>query len=105
MPGKVFGNYTVEFADDFRYVDPVDGSVSENQGIRIVFSNGSRIVFRLSGTGTQGATVRIYFERYERDPQKHGQDTQAVLKELIDLAESLGEVKRRSGMDKPTVIT
>ena len=105
LPGKVFGNYTVEFADNFRYEDPVDGSVSENQGLRIVFTNGSRIVFRLSGTGTQGATVRIYFERYERDPLKHGQDTQTVLKDLIDLAESLGEVRLRSGMDKPTVIT
>jgi phosphoglucomutase len=105
LPGKSFGDYTVDFADDFRYVDPVDGSVSENQGTRIVFTNGSRIVFRLSGTGTAGATLRIYVERYERDPKMHGQETQAVLKDLIDLAESLSELKQRSGMDKPTVIT
>ena len=105
LPGKSFGDYTVEFADDFRYVDPVDGSVSENQGTRIGFTNGSRIIFRLSGTGTQGATLRIYVERYEREPAMHGLETQAVLKDLIDLAETLSETKKRSGMDKPTVIT
>ena len=105
LPGQSFGDNTVEFADDFRYVDPVDGSVSENQGTRIGFTNGSRIIFRLSGTGTQGATLRIYVERYERDPAMHGLETQAVLKDLIDLAETLSETKKRSGMDKPTVIT
>ncbi|MFZ4703710.1 MAG: alpha-D-glucose phosphate-specific phosphoglucomutase, partial [Candidatus Methylumidiphilus sp.] len=105
LPGKQFGDYTVEFADDFRYVDPVDGSVSENQGTRIGFTNGSRIIFRLSGTGTQGATLRIYVERYEREPAMHGLETQAVLKDLIDLAETLSETKQRSGMDQPTVIT
>ncbi len=105
LPGKQFGDYTVEFADDFRYVDPVDGSVSENQGTRIGFTNGSRIIFRLSGTGTQGATLRIYVERYERDPAMHDLETQAVLKDLIDLAETLSETKKRSGMDQPTVIT
>lgn len=105
LPGKSFGENTVEFADDFRYEDPVDGSVSEKQGIRIGFTNGSRIIFRLSGTGTQGATLRIYFERYEREPAHHGQETQVVLKDLIDLAESLSEVKQRSGMSEPTVIT
>ena len=105
LPGKSFGDYTVEFADDFRYVDPVDGSVSENQGTRIGFTNGSRIIFRLSGTGTQGATLRIYVERYEREPAMHGLETQAVLKDLIDLAETLSETKKRSGMDQPTVIT
>ncbi len=105
LPGKGFGDYIVAFADDFRYEDPVDGSISENQGIRIGFTNGSRIIFRLSGTGTQGATLRIYVERYEREPPMHGLETQAVLKDLIDLAESLSEVKQRSGMEKPTVIT
>ena len=105
LPGQSFGDYTVEFADDFRYVDPVDGSVSENQGTRIGFTNGSRIIFRLSGTGTQGATLRIYVERYEREPAMHGLETQAVLKDLIDLAETLSETKKRSGMDQPTVIT
>jgi len=105
LPGKRFGEYTVAFADNFRYEDTVDGSVSENQGLRIGFTNGSRIIFRLSGTGTQGATVRIYVERYERDVARHGLETQDVLRELIDLADALSEVKRRSGMDAPTVIT
>lgn len=105
LPGQSFGEYSVVFADNFRYVDPVDGSVSENQGIRIGFQNGSRIVFRLSGTGTEGATLRIYIERYERDSAKHGFETQQALADLIGLAESLSEVKQRSGMDKPTVIT
>ena len=105
LPGKQFGDYTVEFADEFSYEDPVDGSISENQGTRIGFTNGSRIIFRLSGTGTQGATLRIYVERYERDPANHGQETQTVLKELIELADQLGEIKQRSGMNEPTVIT
>ncbi|QSA95807.1 alpha-D-glucose phosphate-specific phosphoglucomutase [Methylococcus sp. EFPC2] len=105
LPGKTFGDYTVSYADDFRYVDPVDGSVSEKQGIRIGFENGSRIVFRLSGTGTEGATLRIYVERYERDPERHGQDTQEALADLIALARNLSQVHERSGLDKPTVIT
>ncbi|HUL13805.1 MAG TPA: alpha-D-glucose phosphate-specific phosphoglucomutase [Methylococcaceae bacterium] len=105
LPGKSFGDYRVTFADDFRYQDPVDGSVSEKQGIRIGFENGSRIVFRLSGTGTEGATLRVYLERYERDPERHKQDTQETLSDLIQLAETLGEVKQRSGMSAPTVIT
>jgi phosphoglucomutase len=105
LPGQSFGGYTVSAADDFSYTDPVDGSVSAQQGIRIRFDNGSRIVFRLSGTGTEGATLRIYLERYERDPALHGQDTQAFLADLITLAEQLGEVKQRSGMAEPTVVT
>jgi phosphoglucomutase len=105
LPGKVFGEYEVAFADNFRYEDPVDGSVSENQGLRIGFTNGSRIIFRLSGTGTQGATLRIYLERYERDPARHGLETQEVLRDLIGLAEALSEIKPRSGMERPTVIT
>ena len=105
LPGKSFGEYRVSFADDFRYTDPVDGSVSEKQGIRIGFDNGSRLVFRLSGTGTEGATLRVYMERYERDAQRHGLDTQDALSDLIALAESLSEAKKRSGMAAPTVIT
>ena len=81
------------------------GSLTERQGIRIIFENGSRIVFRLSGTGTEGATLRIYLERYERDPEQHDQDPQEALKELIELAEGLSEVKKRSGLTQPTVIT
>ncbi|SMF97281.1 phosphoglucomutase [Methylomagnum ishizawai] len=105
LPGRSFGAYKVAFADDFSYTDPVDGSVSDKQGIRIGFDNGSRMVFRLSGTGTEGATLRIYLERYERDPALHNQDTQVFLADLIALAEQLGGVKQRSGMVAPTVIT
>ncbi|MGZ8244583.1 alpha-D-glucose phosphate-specific phosphoglucomutase [Methylomagnum sp.] len=105
LPGQSFGEYKVSLADDFSYTDPVDGSVSGKQGIRIIFENGSRILFRLSGTGTEGATLRIYLERYEQNSAEHGHDPQVALKDLIDLAEQLGEVKQRSGMAVPTVIT
>lgn len=105
LVGQRFGDNLVSQADDFSYTDPVDGSVSPNQGIRIIFENGSRIVFRLSGTGTEGATLRIYLERYEQNPAQHGHDPQIALKDLIDLAERLGEVRKRSGMAEPTVIT
>ena len=105
LPGQPFGEYIVKFADQFSYLDPVDGSLTERQGIRICFENGARLIFRLSGTGTEGATLRIYLERFESDPAKHDQDTQAKLKPLIDLAEQLSELKKRTGMAKPTVIT
>ena len=105
LMGQALAVSTVRLADDFSYTDPVDGSVSPHQGIRIIFENGSRIVFRLSGTGTEGATLRIYLERYEPDAAEHGHDPQDALKDLIDLAEQLGEVKKRSGMAAPTVIT
>ncbi|ANE57398.1 alpha-D-glucose phosphate-specific phosphoglucomutase [Methylomonas sp. DH-1] len=105
LPGKSWGDYEVKYADEFSYTDPVDGSVSSRQGIRIGFVNGSRIVFRLSGTGTVGATLRIYLERYERDIRKHDQDAQAALAELIDIAEQLCEVKKRTGRTEPDVIT
>ncbi|MBS3964347.1 MAG: alpha-D-glucose phosphate-specific phosphoglucomutase [Methylomonas sp.] len=99
------GGYTVKYADEFCYHDPVDGSVSSNQGIRIGFTNGSRIVFRLSGTGTVGATLRIYLECYERDASKCHQDAQIALAELIAIAEQLSEIKKRSGRNEPSVIT
>jgi phosphoglucomutase len=105
LPGKVFGDYVVDFADEFSYTDPVDGSVSSNQGIRVGFTNGSRIVFRLSGTGTVGATLRIYLERFEADVAKHDQDAQIALAELISLAEQFCEVKKRTGRNEPDVIT
>ncbi|MCK9609051.1 MAG: alpha-D-glucose phosphate-specific phosphoglucomutase [Methylomonas sp.] len=105
LPGKSWGENVVKYADEFSYTDPVDNSVSANQGIRIGFTNGSRIVFRLSGTGTVGATLRIYLERYERDALKHDQDAQIALAELIEIAEQLCEVKKRTGRTAPTVIT
>jgi phosphoglucomutase len=86
LPGKKFGSYTVALCDDFSYTDPVDGSVSTGQGIRVIFSDGSRIVFRLSGTGTEGATLRIYLEAFEPDVAKHKLDAQASLTELIGIA-------------------
>ncbi|MEO0759046.1 MAG: alpha-D-glucose phosphate-specific phosphoglucomutase [Cyanobacteria bacterium J06648_16] len=105
LPGKPLGDYTVEYADDFSYTDPVDGSVAEKQGIRIGFTDGSRVVFRLSGTGTQGATLRVYVESYEPDPAKHDQDTQEALAPLIKIADEIAEIKTRTGFDQPTVIT
>ncbi len=104
-PGSTLAGEKVRIADDFAYTDPIDSSTTERQGIRIVFENGSRIVFRLSGTGTEGATLRIYLERYERDPSRHDVDPQVALEDLISLAEDLCEVKKRTGMTAPTVIT
>ncbi len=105
LSGHTFGEYKVQFADEFSYTDPVDQSVSLNQGIRIGFENGSRIVFRLSGTGTVGATLRIYLEKYESDPAKMDQDSQTALTELIGIAEQLCEIKKRTGRKSPDVIT
>ncbi len=105
MKGKRFGTYEVEYADDFSYTDPVDGSVSKNQGFRIGFTDGSRIVYRLSGTGTQGATLRVYLERYESDPTKHHFDAQEGLADLIKIADEIAQIRVRTGMEKPTVIT
>ena len=105
LPGKKLGSMTVKYADDFSYTDPVDGSVSKNQGVRIGFEDGSRIIFRLSGTGTQGATVRLYLESYEADTSKHGADPQDALGEMIAIADNLAQIKTLTGMDKPTVIT
>ena len=105
LPGQVFGEYIVKYADEFCYTDPIDGSVSRNQGIRIGFENGSRIIFRLSGTGTVGATLRIYLERFEADSRLHGMDAQTTLTDLIDLAEQFCEVKKRTGRNEPSVMT
>ncbi len=105
MKGSTFGSYEVAYADDFSYTDPVDGSVSAKQGIRIGFTDGSRIVYRLSGTGTQGATLRLYVERYEPDASKHNQDTQAALADLIQLADEIAKIKELTGRQAPTVIT
>jgi phosphoglucomutase len=105
LPGKIIAGLTVSAADDFAYHDPVDGSVSSGQGMRIMFSDGSRIVFRLSGTGTSGATLRVYLERYEPDPARHVQETQAALAGLIAAAEELAGLREATGMDRPTVVT
>jgi phosphoglucomutase len=103
--GKELAGGKVAYADNFSYTDPVDGSVSSNQGLRIGFEDGSRIIYRLSGTGTVGATLRIYIEKYEADPAKQEQDTQLALWPLIDLAAELAELGVRTGREKPSVIT
>ncbi len=105
LPGKTFGRYSVKVCDDFAYTDPIDGSVSRNQGLRVLFEDGSRIVFRLSGTGTEGATLRVYLESYEPNPSQHGLDAQAALGELIAIAGLLSGLKARTGREAPTVIT
>lgn len=105
LTGTSFGKYTVKFCDDFSYTDPVDGSVSSKQGVRIIFSDGSRIIFRLSGTGTEGATLRIYLEAYDADVANHHLDAQVALKELVQIALQISELKKRTGRDKATVIT
>ena len=105
LTGTQFGRYTIKTCDDFSYTDPIDGSVSTGQGIRILFSDGSRIVFRLSGTGTEGATLRIYLEAFEPDVKRHHMDAQVALAELIKIALQICELKARTGRDTPTVIT
>ncbi|WP_288381683.1 alpha-D-glucose phosphate-specific phosphoglucomutase [uncultured Massilia sp.] len=103
--GQTLGSFRVAVADDFEYTDPVDGSLSTRQGIRIAMEDGSRIVFRLSGTGTEGATIRLYLERYEADPARHDIDTQEALAELIAIADDVAELHGRTGRASPSVIT
>jgi phosphoglucomutase len=105
LPGREYGPYKVEYADNFSYSDPVDGSLSENQGVRIGFCNGARIVFRLSGTGTEGATLRIYLERYESDPAQQLQQSADALATLEVIAKEMAQVEQRTGRSKPSVIT
>ena len=105
LPGRVIDGATIASADDFAYTDPVDGSVSTAQGIRIGLQDGSRIVFRLSGTGTVGATLRVYLERFEPDATRHGIDTQLALAPLIALADRLAGIRQHTGRTQPTVIT
>ena len=105
LAGKRLGRYTVDFADDFEYTDPVDMTVASRQGIRIVLTDGSRIVFRLSGTGTEGATIRLYLEKYEADPALHGIPVQEALAGLASIADDLAGLRQRTGRDGPTVIT
>ena len=105
LAGTTIGGRKVAFADDFTYSDPVDGSTSSRQGVRIGFADGSRIVFRLSGTGTVGATLRVYLESYEPPNGRHDLDTQAALAQLIDLAGNIGEIRQRTGRNAPSVVT
>ncbi|MBF8270832.1 MAG: phosphoglucomutase/phosphomannomutase alpha/beta/alpha domain I [Gammaproteobacteria bacterium] len=105
LPGRCFGKYVVAGCDDFNYTDPVDNSVNQHQGIRLLFANGARIVYRLSGTGTEGATLRVYLEQYETDVMKQAMDTQQALFDLITIALQFAEIAERTGRTVPTVIT
>ena len=105
LPGKQYNGYEIDLADDFSYTDPIDGSIAEKQGVRIVFKDGSRIVFRLSGTGTQGATLRVYLERYEPQQGKQNEDTQVALSDLINIADEIAQIKTFTGRNEPSVIT
>ena len=105
LPGRTLGNQRVSYADDFAYTDPIDGSCSERQGIRIGFESGARIVYRLSGTGTAGATLRVYLEYFEPDPARHQQDTQEAMRPLVLIARELAQIEPRTGRAEPDVIT
>jgi phosphoglucomutase len=105
LAGQTLGGFRVSLADDFVYTDPVDGSIASKQGVRIVMLDGSRIVFRLSGTGTEGATIRVYLERYEADPARHNLETQQALSSLVAIADGVSELRQRTGRQQPSVIT
>jgi len=105
LPGASFNGLQVAAADDFAYTDPVDGSQSNKQGIRIYFRDGGRIVLRLSGTGTSGATLRLYLDTYVNDPERLELDPQVALAPLIKAADELAGIRRFTGRDKPDVIT
>ncbi|MDE2145840.1 MAG: alpha-D-glucose phosphate-specific phosphoglucomutase [Burkholderiales bacterium] len=105
LPGRALAGSTVAHADDFAYTDPVDGSVSTGQGLRIRLADGSRLVFRLSGTGTEGATLRLYLERFEPDPARHDRPTQQALAPLIAAADELAGITARTGRTRPSVVT
>jgi phosphoglucomutase len=104
LPGQRLNDNPVRMADEFEYRDPVDGSISARQGFRIGFEGGSRIAFRLSGTGTHGATLRVYLEQFEPDPARQGRDPQAALKPLRDAADAVAEIRARTGRKEPDVM-
>ncbi len=105
LKGQAFGSLSVENADDFAYHDPVDSSDSAKQGVRILFKGGARIVYRLSGTGTAGATLRVYIEQYEGDPARHGLETQQALGQLTMIARQIAAIETHTGRKEPDVIT
>ena len=105
LPGRRLGSLVVEAADDFAYADPVDGSVSRAQGVRVMFEGGSRIVYRLSGTGTVGATLRVYIERYEPATGALDREVADALADLITAADAIAEITSRTGRAAPDVIT
>ncbi len=105
LPGLTLAGLHIAQADDFAYTDPVDGSVSQKQGVRVVLDDGSRVVFRLSGTGTEGATLRVYLEQHEPDASRHSLEAQTVLAPLVALAEAVARIRHHTGMNTPTVCT
>jgi phosphoglucomutase len=105
LPGKSFGSLTVSVADNFSYLDPVDGSSSANQGVRVMFEGGSRVVFRLSGTGTEGATLRVYLERYEPVGGDLDRETPDMLADLIAAADAIAGITHHTGRTAPDVVT
>lgn len=105
LPGQAFGRYTVSTVDDFSYTDPVDASVSTGQGLRILFACGSRVVIRLSGTGTEGATIRVYLEAFTEDPAQQQLDAQDALAELVAVSHQISQLPQLTGRQQPTVIT
>lgn len=105
LKGQCFAGLTVSACDDFAYTDPVDGSVTAQQGVRVLFAEDARAVFRLSGTGTVGATLRVYLERFEPDAARHGLETQAMLAPVIEAARAIAEIARHTGRTAPSVIT
>ena len=105
LPGTAFGALTVATADDFAYEDPTDGSVSRHQGIRVLFEGGSRVVFRLSGTGTSGATLRVYLERYAPADGDLDAETGAMLADIVAAADAIAGIRRHTGRDQPDVVT
>ncbi|MCJ2023817.1 alpha-D-glucose phosphate-specific phosphoglucomutase [Methylobacterium sp. J-067] len=105
LPGTRIGDLTVSTADEFAYRDPVDGSLTERQGLRIAFSEDARVVFRLSGTGTAGATLRVYLERYENDPARLDRPVAEVLAPVVAAARALAAIEPRTGRAEPSVVT
>jgi phosphoglucomutase len=105
LQGRRFGPFEVSFCDDFSYHDPVDQSDTRHQGIRIVFSEGARIIYRLSGTGTETATLRVYLERFERDPLGQEEETQTALSDLAVVAHAIARIEPITGRRAPSVMT
>ncbi|KAI9340506.1 putative PGM2-phosphoglucomutase [Obelidium mucronatum] len=103
--GETFNNYTIAYCDDFEYTDPVDHSVSKKQGLRFIFTEGSRVIFRLSGTGSQGATIRLYVEKFTEDKGLYALETQVGIQDLIVAALAMSRLGELTGRKEPTVIT
>jgi phosphoglucomutase len=105
LAGMAHAGEKIVQADDFSYRDPIDGSLAQNQGVRLLFESGGRIVYRLSGTGTEGATLRVYIESYEKDPARQAFDTQAALQPLIDLSREIALIERHTHRASPSAVT